>query len=117
MAATSSMRLSARSTRSIRTTGAEHGRRGKMTRAIRVGSRTSPMAMAQTREVVARLEALPGAGAFAFEIVGISTTGDEVLDRPLTDIGGKGLFVKALERELLSGSIDLAVHSMKDVES
>lgn len=88
-----------------------------MTRTIRVGSRKSPMAMAQTREVVARLEALPQAAGFAFEILGISTTGDEVLDRPLTDIGGKGLFVKALERELLAGRIDLAVHSMKDVEA
>lgn len=87
-----------------------------MKKTIRVGSRRSPMAMAQTREVVARLERLPGAAHFTFETVGVSTVGDEMLDRPLADIGGKGLFVKALERELLSGRIDLAVHSLKDVE-
>ncbi len=49
------------------------------------------------------------------EIVTVKTTGDRILDRPLADVGGKGLFVKELEEALLAGSIDLAVHSMKDV--
>ena len=51
----------------------------------------------------------------ACEIVPVKTTGDRILDRPLADAGGKGLFTKELEEALLSGAIDLAVHSMKDV--
>ena len=50
-----------------------------------------------------------------FEICGIKTTGDRILDRPLAQIGGKGLFMKELEYALLEGSIDLAVHSLKDM--
>lgn len=60
-------------------------------------------------------ERLLAAGGTACEIVLIKTTGDRILDRPLADVGGKGLFTKELEEALLAGSIDIAVHSMKDV--
>ncbi len=83
---------------------------------VRVGTRGSPLALAQANEVRDRLAAahadLP---AEAIEIVVISTTGDRVQDRPLAEIGGKGLFTLEIEEGLLSGSIDVAVHSMKDM--
>lgn len=81
---------------------------------IRIGTRGSPLALAQTKEVRDRLTAAHPNLA-APEIVIIKTTGDAVLDRPLADIGGKGLFTKEIDEAMLSGSIDLAVHSMKDV--
>lgn len=84
-------------------------------RPLRIGTRGSPLALAQARETRARLMAahrLPEA-AFAIEV--IQTTGDAVQDRPLSEIGGKGLFTKELETALLDGRIDIAVHSMKDV--
>ncbi|MCO5089488.1 hydroxymethylbilane synthase [Bosea sp. (in: a-proteobacteria)] len=85
---------------------------------IRIGTRASPMALAQARFVMARLSALDGpAPGTVLELVPLMTTGDRILDRPLADVGGKGLFVKELQRALLDGSIDLAVHSLKDVES
>ena len=78
---------------------------------VRVGTRGSPLALAQANEVRDRLAAahadLP---AEAIEIVVISTTGDRVQDRPLAEIGGKGLFTLEIEEGLLSGSIDVAVH-------
>ncbi len=84
---------------------------------LRIGTRGSPLALAQAELTRAAL-----AGAFAslqapdtIEIVVIRTTGDHVLDRPLAEIGGKGLFTKEIEEALLAGAIDLAVHSMKDV--
>ena len=82
---------------------------------LRIGTRGSPLALAQaheTRERLAHAFDLPQA---AFEIVVITTTGDRVQDRPLKDIGGKGLFTKEIEEDLLSGAIDIAVHSMKDM--
>ena len=82
---------------------------------MRLGTRGSPLALAQAYETRARLGAafdLPGE---AFEIVVIKTTGDRIIDRPLKEIGGKGLFTKEIEQALLDGSIDLAVHSMKDM--
>jgi hydroxymethylbilane synthase len=84
---------------------------------VRIGTRGSPLALAQAREVRARLIAAHPALAEpgAIEIVVISTTGDRVLDRNLADIGGKGLFTKELEQALAEGGIDVAVHSMKDV--
>src|SRR5471032_1769981 len=84
---------------------------------VRIGTRGSPLALAQAREVRARLIAAHPALAEpgAIEIVIISTTGDRVLDRNLADIGGKGLFTKELEQALAEGGIDVAVHSMKDV--
>ena len=84
---------------------------------VRIGTRGSQLALAQASEVKARLAAAHEAlrDPDAVEIVVISTTGDRVQDRPLADIGGKGLFTKEIEEALLSGGIDIAVHSMKDV--
>ena len=88
-----------------------------MTAKIRIGTRASPLARAQARELQQRLTAahpdLAEPGAIAVEA--ITTTGDRVGDRPLADIGGKGLFTKEIEQALLAGTIDVAVHSMKDV--
>ena len=85
-----------------------------MTR-LRIGTRGSPLALAQAHETRRRLMAAHGLAEADLEIVVISTTGDRVRDRPLADIGGKGLFTKEIEEALLDRSIDLAVHSMKDV--
>ncbi|MEX0607468.1 MAG: hydroxymethylbilane synthase [Halofilum sp. (in: g-proteobacteria)] len=80
---------------------------------VRIATRTSPLAQRQAESVAERLEALhPG---IETELVGIRSEGDRVLDRPLAAIGGKGLFVKALEDALLDDRADIAVHSMKDV--
>lgn len=86
-------------------------------RPLRLGTRGSPLALAQARLVKAALAAAVDgpAAADAVEIVVVRTTGDRVLDRPLAEIGGKGLFTKELEEGLLGGGLDLAVHSMKDV--
>ncbi|MDX2308681.1 MAG: hydroxymethylbilane synthase [Hyphomicrobium sp.] len=86
-------------------------------RPIRIGTRGSALALAQANEVRARIMAAHGLGDDALEIVIIKTTGDMVLDRPLAEIGGKGLFTKEIEDALLSNEIDLAVHSMKDVQT
>jgi hydroxymethylbilane synthase len=82
---------------------------------IRIGTRGSPLALAQAHETRARLMAAHGLDEAQFEIVVISTTGDQILDRPLAEIGGKGLFTKEIEEALFAGTIDLAVHSMKDM--
>lgn len=82
---------------------------------LRIGTRGSPLALAQAQETRARLMAAWDLPETAFEIVVISTTGDRVLDRPLKEIGGKGLFTREIEEDLLSGAIDIAVHSMKDM--
>ncbi|MDH3473783.1 MAG: hydroxymethylbilane synthase [Rhodospirillales bacterium] len=84
---------------------------------LRIGTRGSPLALAQAQEVRARLAAAHGelAGEGAVEIVVIKTSGDRIQDRALAEIGGKGLFTKEIEDALLEGAIDLAVHSMKDV--
>ncbi len=82
---------------------------------LRIGTRGSPLALAQAQETRSRLAAAHGLLAEDFEIVVISTTGDRVTDRPLHEIGGKGLFTKEIEEALVAGTIDLAVHSMKDV--
>jgi hydroxymethylbilane synthase len=82
---------------------------------IRIGTRGSPLALAQAHETRARLMAAHGLEEDRFEIVVITTTGDVVRDRPLAEIGGKGLFTKELEEALFAGTIDLAVHSMKDM--
>jgi hydroxymethylbilane synthase len=84
-------------------------------RTIRIGTRGSPLALAQARETQARLEAVHGAGAHGFQIVPIKTTGDRIQDRPLSEAGGKGLFTKEIEEALLAGTVDIAVHSMKDM--
>ncbi len=82
---------------------------------LRIGTRGSPLALAQAHETRARLAAAFDLPHEAFEIVVIKTTGDKVLDRPLKEIGGKGLFTREIEEDLLSGAIDIAVHSMKDM--
>jgi len=82
---------------------------------VRIGTRGSPLALAQAHQVAARLAAAHGLGEHQCEIVIIKTTGDKITDRPLIEAGGKGLFTKELEEALFSGDIDLAVHSMKDV--
>jgi hydroxymethylbilane synthase len=82
---------------------------------IRIGTRGSPLALYQAHETLGRLKAAHGLADEQLEIVVIATTGDKVRDRPLAEIGGKGLFTKELEEALLAGDIDLAVHSMKDV--
>ncbi|RYH08234.1 hydroxymethylbilane synthase [Tropicimonas sp. IMCC6043] len=86
---------------------------------LRIGTRGSPLALAQAHETRARLGAAFGLAAEAFEIVVIKTTGDDRAlidtDRPLKEIGNKGLFTKEIEEALLADQIDIAVHSMKDM--
>jgi hydroxymethylbilane synthase len=82
---------------------------------LRIGSRGSPLALVQAREVSRRLAAASGVAADRIEIKVIRTTGDAIQDRPLAEAGGKGLFTKEIEDALLSGAIDLAVHSSKDM--
>lgn len=81
----------------------------------RIGTRGSPLALAQAHETRARLMAAHGLPEDAFEIVVLSTKGDRVTDRPLAEIGGKGLFTEELEEQLSDGRLDLAVHSSKDM--
>jgi hydroxymethylbilane synthase len=80
---------------------------------IRIATRRSPLALWQANEVGRRLQALHP--ALQIELLKVSTKGDKILDSPLSKIGGKGLFVKELEQQLLDGAADIAVHSMKDV--
>ncbi len=82
---------------------------------LRIGSRGSPLALVQAREVQDRLAAACGVAMERIEIRTIRTTGDAIQDRPLAEAGGKGVFVKEIEEALLSGAIDLAVHSSKDL--
>lgn len=82
---------------------------------LKIGTRGSPLALAQAHETRSRLMKAHHLPEDAFEIVVIKTTGDMVLGRPLSEIGGKGLFTKEIEEALLSGAIDIAVHSMKDM--
>ncbi|OUS09000.1 hydroxymethylbilane synthase [Rhodobacterales bacterium 52_120_T64] len=82
---------------------------------LKIGTRGSPLALAQAHEARALLMVAHDMPEDAFEIKVIQTTGDAVQDRPLSEIGGKGLFTKEIQSELLSGGIDIAVHSLKDV--
>ncbi|MAE92796.1 MAG: hydroxymethylbilane synthase [Pelagibaca sp.] len=86
---------------------------------LKIGTRGSPLALAQAHETRDRLAAAFELPQDAFEIVVIKTTGDDramiAADRPLKEIGNKGLFTKEIEEQLLSGGIDIAVHSMKDM--
>ena len=82
---------------------------------IKIGTRGSPLALAQAYETRDRLMAAHNLPKDGFEVVVIKTTGDRIQDRPLGKIGGKGLFTKEIEDALLDGSIDIAVHSMKDM--
>ena len=80
---------------------------------FKVGTRSSPLALAQTQIVIDEL--LKKNPEFNFELVTFQTIGDKNLDRPLSEIGGKGLFTQELESALLDNSIDFAVHSFKDM--
>ena len=86
---------------------------------LRIGTRGSPLALAQAHETRDRLAAAFDLAPEAFEVVVIRTTGDDramiAADRPLKEIGNKGLFTREIEERLASGGIDLAVHSMKDM--
>jgi hydroxymethylbilane synthase len=84
---------------------------------LRLGTRGSPLALAQARKVAAAIETAQRWPDGWVQIIEITTSGDRVKDRPLAEIGGKGLWTKELERALLDGEVDFCVHSMKDVES
>ena len=85
----------------------------KAPRKIRIGTRESKLALLQTDIVHARLKAL--SASIEIEIVPITTKGDKVLDRPIAELGGRGVFVKELEEALLRDEVDLVVHSLKDL--
>ena len=82
---------------------------------LKIGTRGSPLALAQAQETRDRLMAAFGLPEAAFAVQVIKTTGDLVQDRPLKELGGKGLFTREIEAALLAGAIDIAVHSMKDM--
>ena len=86
---------------------------------LRVGTRRSPLALVQTRVFLELLSSLCPVlrGMNVFEEHAINTTGDIVQDRPLAEIGGKGLFAKEIHEALLDGRVDFAVHSLKDLET
>jgi len=79
----------------------------KINNIIKIGTRGSPLALWQAKQVSNKLP--------HSKIIKIKTTGDTIIDQPLASIGGKGLFTKELDQELINGSIDIAVHSLKDV--
>jgi hydroxymethylbilane synthase len=82
---------------------------------LRIGTRGSPLARAQATMVQAQLASAHGLAAEAFELKIIRTSGDVIQDRPLAEVGGKGLFTKEIEEALIAGQVDLAVHSAKDL--
>jgi hydroxymethylbilane synthase len=82
---------------------------------LRIGTRGSPLALAQANEVRARLAAAHGVDPERIALEVIRTSGDMIRDRPLAEAGGKGLFTKEIEEALIAGTIDLAVHSAKDL--
>lgn len=82
---------------------------------LKIGTRGSPLALWQAHETRARLMAAFALPEAAFEIVVIKVTGDQIQDKALREIGGKGLFTREIEEALLDGGIDIAVHSMKDM--
>jgi len=82
---------------------------------LKIGTRGSPLALAQAHETRRRLALVHGAPEEHFEIVVVKTSGDIILDRPLSEAGGKGLFTKELDQAQLEGEIDIVVHSAKDL--
>ncbi len=82
---------------------------------LRIGTRGSPLALWQARAVQSHLAAAHGIASESIAIEVIRTTGDVIQDRPLSEVGGKGLFTKEIEQALSDGAIDLAVHSSKDM--
>lgn len=87
-----------------------------MQRNPRLGTRGSPLAMIQARKIASALEVVERWPAGHVEIVAIKTSGDQIADRPLSEVGGKSLWTKELDAALLGGDVDFCVHSMKDVE-
>lgn len=87
----------------------------KQAMTLKIGTRKSPLALAQAEEVRAALaEAWP---EMTLEIVAMETSGDKFIDRPLSEVGGKGLFTKELDEALLEKRVDIAVHSIKDMQT
>jgi len=84
---------------------------------LRLGTRGSPLALAQARMVATALRDAHGWRPERIEIVPITTTGDQIRDRPLAELGGKGLWTRELDRALAENRTDISVHSMKDVET
>jgi hydroxymethylbilane synthase len=84
---------------------------------LRIGTRSSPLALAQAEMVKAALVAAYGWADDAVQLVPMVASGDKVQDRPLAEIGGKALWTKETEAALIDGSVDICVHSMKDVET
>jgi hydroxymethylbilane synthase len=84
---------------------------------LRIGTRQSPLAMAQAQLAASEICRVHGLAPDAVALRPMLSSGDKIQDRPLAEIGGKALWTKELERALLDGDIDLAVHSMKDVET
>jgi len=88
-----------------------------MIQTLRIGTRGSPLALAQARLVATALRDAHGWGPERIEIVTIMTSGDMIRDRPLAEVGGKALWTRELDRALAEGLTDISVHSMKDVET
>jgi hydroxymethylbilane synthase len=88
-----------------------------MIQTLRIGTRGSPLALAQARLVATALRDAHGWGPERIEIMPITTTGDMIRDRPLAEVGGKALWTRELDRALAEGLTDVSVHSMKDVET
>ena len=86
-------------------------------RPLTIGTRGSPLALAQAHMVAAALEKVHGWPEGSVAILPVRTSGDRIQDRPLADVGGKALWTKELDLALLAGETDCSVHSMKDVES
>jgi len=84
---------------------------------LKLGTRNSPLALAQARKVASAIETAQRWPDGYVELVPVTTTGDKVQDRPLAEIGGKALWTKELDKALLAGELKFCVHSMKDVES
>jgi hydroxymethylbilane synthase len=84
---------------------------------LRIGTRRSPLALAQAEMAAAAIRAAHGLEEDAVVLVPMLSSGDKIQDRPLAEIGGKALWTKELERALIEDQIDIGVHSMKDVET
>jgi hydroxymethylbilane synthase len=84
---------------------------------LKLGTRGSPLALAQARKVAAAIEAAQRWPEGFVELVPLTPTGDKIQDRPLSELGGKGLWTKELDKALIAGELSFCVHSMKDVES
>jgi hydroxymethylbilane synthase len=93
----------------------ESSRSSALPASILIGTRGSPLALWQAKHVRGRLREAHGLEDGAVDLSVITTSGDRIQDRPLADVGGKGLFTKEIDEALLSGGVALAVHSMKDL--